>query len=304
MKVIVPPIKCQGIKTKLSDWIKNVIPDDFKGEWIEPFMGSGVVAFNVQPRKAILCDINPHLINFYNAIKSGAIAPSTVKSFLKSEGKKLKENGEDYYYEVRERFNKNQEPLDFLNRSCFNGMIRFNGKGGFNVPFCKKPERFARSYITEIVNQVSYIQNLIKCYDYEFICQDFEKIITNASKGDIIYCDPPYIGRHVDYYNGWNEKSEMRLNAFLKNCKSMFILSTWHSNDYRKNKYLDTLWSSFDVITKEHFYHVGGYEKNRNPMLEALVTNFTVVYKKNLNRKKAKQISLFNQKIGSVSVSP
>jgi DNA adenine methylase len=96
----------------------------------------------------------------------------------------------------------------------------------------------------------------------------------------------------------------MRLNALLKNCKSMFILSTWHSNDYRKNKYLDTIWNSFDVITKEHFYHVGGYEKNRNPMLEALVTNFTVVYKKKLNRKKAKQISLFNQKIGSVSVSP
>jgi len=294
MKVIVPPIKCQGIKTKLSAWIKSIIPDKFNGRWIEPFMGSGVVAFNVQPRKALLCDINPHLINFYNAIKSGAITSAIVKDFLKTEGKKLKENGEDYYYEVRERFNKNQEPLDFLflNRSCFNGMIRFNGKGGFNVPFCRKPERFAQSYITKIVNQVLYVQNLIEYYDYEFICQDFGKTIINSSKSDIIYCDPPYIGRHVDYYNGWDEEYEMRLNALLKNCKSMFILSTWHSNNYRKNKYLDTLWNSFDIITREHFYHVGGYEKNRNPMLEALVTNFTAVCKKDLNKKKAKQLPL------------
>jgi DNA adenine methylase len=57
-----PPIKSQGIKTKLVPWIRSVIPVNFDGTWIEPFMGTGVVAFNVKPRKAILCDINPHLI--------------------------------------------------------------------------------------------------------------------------------------------------------------------------------------------------------------------------------------------------
>lgn len=90
-------------------------------------MGSGVVAYNVKPERAILCDSNPHLIAFYNSIKNGKITFSFVSEFLKEEGEKLKNKGQEYYYEVRERFNNNKEPLDFLflNRACFNGMIQF-----------------------------------------------------------------------------------------------------------------------------------------------------------------------------------
>lgn len=274
----VPPIKCQGIKTKLVPWIKTVIPDNFTGTWREPFAGSGAVAFNIQPHRAILCDTNPHLVRFYNAIKTGEIRSDVVSDFLKTEGKKLEQEGQDYYYRVRERFNNNQEPLDFLflNRSCFNGMIRFNRKGKFNVPFCRRPQRFAQAYITKIANQVLYVQNLLSSYDYKFRCQGFEETISTASDNDIVYCDPPYTGRHADYYNGWDEEHEIRLNVLLKACKSRFVLSTWHSNDYRKNKYLNTIWSSFNILTKEHFYHVGGFEKNRNSVLEALVTNFNI----------------------------
>ena len=155
MKIFVPPIKSQGIKTKLVPWIKDVVPTDIKGRWIEPFMGTGVVAFNVRPNSAVLCDSNPHLINFYNGIKDGIITPNIVRAFLEEEGDKLL-HIEDYYYEVRQRFNEKHNPLDFLfiNRAGFNGMIRFNKKGGHNVPFCKKPNRFAKSYVTKIVNQV------------------------------------------------------------------------------------------------------------------------------------------------------
>ncbi|MGZ8190609.1 MAG: DNA adenine methylase [Methylococcaceae bacterium] len=60
IKVNVPPIKSQGIKTKLVPWIQGIIPTDFDGVWIEPFMGTGAVAFNVTPNRAILCDTNPH----------------------------------------------------------------------------------------------------------------------------------------------------------------------------------------------------------------------------------------------------
>jgi DNA adenine methylase len=51
-------------------------------------------------------------------------------------------------------------------------------------------------------------------------------------------------------------------------------LSTWHHNDYRENEYVKSLWSKHSVITREHFYHVGGKEENRSPIIEALVTNF------------------------------
>ncbi len=280
MKVQVPPIKSQGIKTKLVPWIKNIIPLNFEGVWIEPFLGTGVVAFNIVPQKAVLADSNPYIISLYKAISTGEITPEITKQFLKYEGGKLLSLGEDHYYRIRERFNKYHEPLDFLflNRSCFNGMIRFNKKGGFNVPFCRKPQRFAQSYVTKIVNQVRYIYSLLQAKDYIFLCQDFSKTIINGTDKDIIYCDPPYIGRHVEYFNGWNEKKEVLLNKLLGETESRFILSTWHSNDFRENEYLKTIWATYYLLTREHFYHVGGKEKNRNAMLEALVTNFQAVF--------------------------
>lgn len=275
-KVCVPPIKSQGIKTKLVPWIKSIVPNDFGGVWIEPFMGTGAVAFNVAPHHAILCDTNPHLINLYSGMVSGEITPEVVKEFLVREGALLLSKGEAHYYFVRERFNNEHSPLDFLflNRAGFNGMIRFNRKGGFNIPFCRKPERFAQAYVTKITNQVSWACKIIKTKEFIFKCQDFNKTISEASASDIIYCDPPYIDRHVDYYNGWDEMNERKLFDKLSEFKGRFILSTWHHNDYRENEYIKSLWSKYSVITREHFYHVGGKEENRSPVIEALVTNF------------------------------
>lgn len=278
-KVGVPPIKSQGIKTKLVPWIQGIIPSDFNGAWIEPFMGTGAVAFNVAPRRAILCDTNPHLVNFYSSMASGEITPEVVKEYLTREGETLLSKGEDHYYFVRDRFNSEHSPLDFLfvNRAGFNGMIRFNRKGGFNIPFCRKPQRFAQAYITKITNQVSWVSKLIKAKEFTFKCQDFNKTIEEASSTDIIYCDPPYIDRHVDYYNGWGDAHERALFDRLSNFKGRFILSTWHHNDYRENEYVKNLWSEHSVLTREHFYHVGGKEENRNPVIEALVTNFIAI---------------------------
>ncbi|OAD19141.1 D12 class N6 adenine-specific DNA methyltransferase domain protein [Candidatus Thiomargarita nelsonii] len=75
VKVNIPPIKSQGIKTKLVPWINSLKPADFEGVWIEPFMGTGVVAFNIAPQQALLCDTNLHLINFYKAINEGSLTP-------------------------------------------------------------------------------------------------------------------------------------------------------------------------------------------------------------------------------------
>jgi DNA adenine methylase len=278
MRVNVPPIKSQGIKTKLVPWVKSIVPEKFDGVWVEPFMGTGVVAFNIAPANALLCDTNPHLVNFYSSIANGEITSGIVRDFLVAEGELLLEKGEGHYYEIRERFNKHHSPLDFLflNRAGFNGMIRFNRKGEFNIPFCRKPQRFAQSYVTKIVNQVSCVEKLLRTKNFVFKCQDFSETIKEASSADILYCDPPYIDRHVDYFGGWNESNETVLYDALSNFTGKFILSTWHHNDYRENEYIKTLWSKFDILTREHFYHVGGKEENRNPVVEALVVNFQV----------------------------
>jgi DNA adenine methylase len=276
IKIGVPPIKSQGIKTKLVPWIQSIVPVGFKGRWIEPFMGTGAVAFNVAPRRAVLCDSNPHLIRFYASIATGEITPELVREYLTREGENLSSKGESHYYFIRDRFNAEHSPLDFLfvNRAGFNGMIRFNRKGGFNIPFCRKPQRFAQAYVTKITNQVVWVRNIIKAREFTFKCQDFTQTILDASPDDIIYCDPPYIDRHVDYYNGWNDSHERDLFSQLSNFNGKFILSTWHHNDFRENEYIKSLWSEHSILTREHFYHVGGKEENRNPVVEALVTNF------------------------------
>lgn len=275
-KIIVPPIKCQGIKTKLVNDIRKQVPINFNGMWIEPFMGSGVVGFNIQPQNAMFADANPHLINFYNDIKNGKIDENIVKKFLLDESKKLQKAGDSYYKEVRNRFNTNPNSLDFLflNRACFNGMMRFNQKGGFNVPFCRKPNRFTQSYITKIVNQIKNIRIIIQTHNYNFICDTFDNIITKAKDNDLIYCDPPYIDRYSDYYNGWTEKDEQNLfNCLIeKNCR--FILSSWHHNKYRENKYVKDLWGRFNITFIEHKYFVGGKKESMNNMTEVLIANF------------------------------
>lgn len=276
-KVFVPPIKCQGIKTKLVPWILGCANLPENGRWIEPFMGSGVVGFNLRPKAAIFSDKNPHLINFYRAIQSGEITPAKARVFLEEEGEKLSGGGQARFNEVRERFNKKGSPWDFLflNRSCFNGIIRFNSRGGFNTPYGHKPERFAPAYVTKIANQIDYVMRAVQTCRWEFEYLDFRETIGRATEADLIYCDPPYLGRHADYFDSWREEDERDLAHLLAGTKARFIISTWHSNHYRHNQSIGQYWSEFTTQTRAHFYHVGGKEENRNPMLEALVMNFS-----------------------------
>ena len=277
-KVFVPPIKIQGIKTKIVPLIQKSVALSTDTVWIEPFMGSGVVGFNIAAKEAIFADINPYIIDFYNRIKARDITSQRVRAFLESEGKQLEAGDADYYYHVRDRFNKDHDALDFLflNRSCFNGMIRFNRNYEFNVPYGHKPQRFSKAYVTKIVNQVRYIEDMMKTHSWTFICQSFEKTISMAGTSDFIYCDPPYIGRHVDYYDSWDEESEVALRDALLQSGAKFMLSTWDHNDYRRNTYVDKVWTFCNKTTRDLYYHVGAKEDNRNPVVEALLTNYVI----------------------------
>ena len=247
-KVIVPPIKSQGIKTKLVPWINDLILqsgiDLENATWIEPFFGT----FN-------------------------------MRAYLEHESKMLEtadENGYAYYREVKNRFNREHSPFDFifLSRAGFNGMMRFNKRGEWNIPFCKKPNRFAPAYVSKICNQIASAEKVIHKGNWQFLNQNFLDTINMAQEGDIIYCDPPYFGRYVDYYNGWTEEDEETLYNALVNTPAHFILSTWHHNEFRENDMMDRFWNHFNVMTQEHFYHGGGHIENRHPMVEALVYNF------------------------------
>jgi DNA adenine methylase len=271
----VPPLKCQGIKTRLVPFIFRNVSWEAKNQarWIEPFLGSGVVAFNLGPERALLADTNQHIINLYQAVQVGDVSPGTVREFLTAEGRRLAAGGEDYYYEVRQRFNEAGSPFDFLflNRSCFNGVMRFNRKGQFNVPFGHKPERFSQAYITKIVNQVGWVAKQMAGKDWEFRIARWDDLLTEAQPDDFVYLDPPYIGRHTDYFNSWDETEAVRLAAAAEQLPCGFALSMWLENRYRKNNHLDQHWSGLEMRVCSHFYHVGASEALRNEMNEALV---------------------------------
>lgn len=282
--MIIPPIKSQGIKTKLVPWIDDIILrsgiDISRANWIEPFFGTGVVGLNSPLRgKFIVGDTNPYIIDFYNCILKGKINSMNMRIYLEHESTILStaaEGGYAYYREVRNRFNRFHDPFDFifLSRAGFNGMMRFNRKGEWNIPFCKKPNRFSPAYITKICNQVNSVQRVIRNKDWEFQNQGFIETIKRAQGGDLIYCDPPYLGRYVDYYNGWTEKDEQELFKALSETKALFILSTWHHNEFRFNEMIERYWNKFNILTQEHFYHNGGHIENRHSIVEALVFNF------------------------------
>lgn len=92
-KVHIPPLKTQGIKTKLVPWIARYAAVDAGTVWVEPFMGSGVVGLNLAPKRAIFSDTNIHLIDFYRAIQNGELTAAGCRKFLESEGARLKSRG-------------------------------------------------------------------------------------------------------------------------------------------------------------------------------------------------------------------
>ena len=268
-----PPIKTQGIKTKLVPFIASHVAWDWNGVWIEPFLGSGAVLLNIQPPRAYVADSCIHVINFYRALQYGDINAAGVEAFLVAEGESLRTKGESHYYAIRDRFNDTGNPLDFLflSRACFNGLIRFNQKGEFNTPFCKKPERFSKAYITKICNQVKWARNVISDREWEFVCSDWKPVLSQATESDFIYADPPYAGRHADYYNQWKDEDAAQLAQALRATPCRFLLSSWIQNAFRRNDSLLRSFQDYQIATFSHYYHLGATENLRHEMQEGLV---------------------------------
>lgn len=268
-----PPIKTHGIKTRLVPFICSAVRWDGAGRWIEPFMGSGAVLFNADPERAIASDLNRHVITFYRSIRDGSITHTGVRAFLETEGRRLRERGESHYYEVRDRFNSTGDALDFLflNRSCFNGLMRFNREGKYNVAFCRKPQRFGRAYITKIANQVGWVEGVFAGREWELVHLDWRDAVRDARPGDFVYLDPPYGGLSTGYCGTWTESDTADLASFLRSAECDFALSMWYRKGSRTNGDIAGRFGGLDVITHEHFYHVGPTEDQRGSVTEALI---------------------------------
>lgn len=276
--MIVPPIKIQGKKTKLVQKIME-IADEILNEhpeidtWVEPFLGSGVVAFNCPSRikKVVVNDINPHIIKFYKGVADGIITSDKIREVFELHNQNLLKNGVKYYNEIRDRFNQSFDTMDFLflTRTGFNGVMRFNGSGKWNVPFCKLDNRLSKNVIEDLAGSVNELSRLFKSKEFTFYNKSFEEVIASAPENSIFYCDPPYYGLQVQYFKGWGKEDEVRLNGMLKD--KVFIYSTWLDDGHRNNPMIKDYWSDYEIESRDHKYNVAEQAKERNQVKEGLI---------------------------------
>jgi len=182
-----PFLKWAGGKYKLVDKIKEQLPKG--GRLIEPFCGAGAVFLNTDFDRYLICDSNEDLINLYQYIQKHG---SKFIDYVEKNYFNGQYISEASFYEQRLKFNTTQDVKEksalfiYLNRHCFNGLCRYNSKGGFNVPF----GRYKNPYFPR--EELDYFYKQSK-KNVEFKCQDFKDTMDLAIKGDVVYADPPYV---------------------------------------------------------------------------------------------------------------
>ena len=187
---VAPFVKWAGGKRQLIPQMRERMPEKYNN-YYEPFVGGGAVLFELQPANALINDINKALINTYNIICNEADAFLEAVNRLDEE---MWEDGKKYYYSVREHYNdklmKSEYDVElaalfvFINKHCFNGLYRVNGKGLFNVPYNNSRRTSADE---NVIREVSKYLKGVK-----IINGDFEEACKDAKKGDFVFIDSPY----------------------------------------------------------------------------------------------------------------
>ena len=200
-----PPLKWAGGKRWLVPRLRALWRGYTRRRLVEPFCGGLAIALGLNPRRALLNDANPHLVNFYRRLQCGLMISIPMR------------NESELYYRHRAEFNrlaatargrgsrKAAELFYFLNRTAFNGLCRFNQSGAFNVPFGRyKTIVYKRDFRP-------YAEPLSR---WTFTGGDFESI--EASPKDFIYADPPYDVQFRQYASdGFDWDAQERLAAWL-----------------------------------------------------------------------------------------
>jgi DNA adenine methylase len=209
-----PPLKWAGGKRWLLPHLASVWQLHENRRYVEPFCGGLSVALGFRPKRALLNDLNPHLINFYRQIQRGLRMSLDAQYDV------------DLFYLHRARFNeliskggtKSAEAAQlfyYLNRTCYNGLCRFNLKGEFNVPFGKyKTVSYANDFM-------SY-RKILRAW--KFTSVDLEKM--EIERSDFVYADPPYDVEFTTYSaGGFSWDDQVRTGEWLAKHHGPVLLS-------------------------------------------------------------------------------
>ena len=209
-----PPLKWAGGKRWIVPHLQPLWDAYRRYRLVEPLCGGLAVTLGLMPERALLNDLNPHNINFFRWLGRGLIIEMEMA------------NDADVYYRHRARFNDlvaegaadSQEAAGlfyYLNRTCYNGLCRFNRSGQFNVPFGRhRTINYTRDFA---LYQAQFS-------DWEFRSSDFESITLEPT--DFIYADPPYDVEFTQYSKEsfkWEE--QVRLAEWLARHSGPVVLS-------------------------------------------------------------------------------
>lgn len=270
-----PLVKYRGGKSKEIPHLIEHIPQ-YGGRYIEPFFGGGALYFHLEPKKAIINDINSKLIAFYRGVKNdfenlnkeldeiGKIYKINRKKFeelkQKTPEQRVKDNNETLYYEIRDMFNdlvdkKYSDALlyFFINKTAYSGMIRYNSKGEFNVPY----GRYANLNTSLVTVAHNRLLSNTEIYNV-----DYQEIFKMAEEDDFMFLDPPYDCIFSDYGNveykedGFNEKSHKELADSFRNlkCKALMVIgSTPLTEELYNDLIIDEYGKSYAVNIRNRF---------------------------------------------------
>lgn len=291
-----PFLKWAGGKTQLLPTIDSYLPEKFRQEervtYIEPFVGGGAMLFFMLQKypnikKAIINDINPHLITTYRVIRDTPLLLIEVLADIQSEYRNLSEydSQKEYYLNIRNKFNtevlNNVEEsayMIFLNRTCFNGLYRENSKGGFNVPFGKYPN-------PTICDEPLIISDSKLLQSVEILNGDFSQTKNYIDGYTFFYFDPPY--RPLDATSSFNsyvkesfdDNEQKRLHDYFVEISANGCYGLLSNSDGRgRNEadiFFDELYKDFTIERVYAKRCINANASKRGVLTELLIRNYT-----------------------------
>ena len=278
---MVPFVKWVGGKRQLLPELVKRLPSNFK-TYIEPFVGGGALFFNLQPKQAIINDLNHELIIAYRTIKSRWKA---LIEYLEIFEMAHKTSSQNFYFSMRKQKPNQFKEMPFraslpltaarfiyLNKSCFNGLYRVNKQGIFNVPNGNRKKLKTFNF-----QNVQNISHYLKNNNIKILNKSFEKVCQLAKAGDFVYLDPPYdyekgtIGFDSFHKKGFNEKAQKLLAKTCKdlnNRKVKFMVSN-HNTSLIRN-----LYKGFHIELIKARRLVGGKASRRQQAEEVIIRNY------------------------------
>lgn len=269
MSTVKPFLKWAGGKFRL---LERILPE-LAGvrRYVEPFAGSAVVYLNTAAPESAVNDVNADLIALYRCIQAeGEAFMDYAASFFTSET-----NTEAAFYELRARFNSASDPREraalllYLNKHAYNGLIRYNAKGGYNAPFGRyKAPQFPRAGMRCFLERTRQGRTV-------FTCRDFREVFAGVQAGDVVYCDPPYVplsstANFTSYAGnvfGPEDQEDLAALARRAHSQGATVILSNHDTPQTRALYAGARILTFDV---QRFISCKGQARHRAPELLAV----------------------------------